>query len=99
MDRPKVPVRHSSKKAYFVALRCAWFMFEPVMYAAFKAALKKDGLTDAEIEASESPGAAAKPALPPRAGCVRPVRLTDRFFDRGPTVQQDCMEESQQRAS
>ena len=53
MDRPKVPVRHSSKKAYFVALRRAWFMFEPKAYAALKDKLRLDGLTDKEIETKE----------------------------------------------
>ena len=51
MDRPKAPVHRSSKKAYFVALRRAWYVFEPKVYAALVAALKADGLTDAEIEA------------------------------------------------
>ena len=34
MDRPKVPVHHSSKKGYFVALRHAWFMFDPIAFKA-----------------------------------------------------------------
>ena len=46
MDRAKVRVRYSSKKGCYVALRRAWFMFDPV-------ALKGDGLSDAQIEAKE----------------------------------------------
>ena len=53
MDRPKVPVSHGFKKGYFVALRRAWFMFEPTKYAEVKAALKADGYSDEEIEAKE----------------------------------------------
>lgn len=53
MDRPKVPVHHSHKKGFFVALRRAWFMFEPKAYESLIAALKADGLTDEEIKAKE----------------------------------------------
>ena len=50
MDRPKVPVHHGSKKGYFVALRRAWFMFEPKAFGILDAALQADGLSDEEIE-------------------------------------------------
>ena len=50
MDRPKVRVHHSFKKAYFVALRRAWFMFEPTGLAALLELLKLDGLSDKDIE-------------------------------------------------
>ena len=53
MDRAKVRVRHGSKKGYYVALRRAWFMFDPVAYATLVEALKGDGLSDAQIEAKE----------------------------------------------
>ena len=53
MDRPKVPVHHSHKKGFSVALRRAWFMFEPKAHESLIAALKADGLTDEEIKAKE----------------------------------------------
>jgi len=46
-------VRHGSKKGYYVALRRAWFMFDPVSYTTLVEALKGDGLSDAQIEAKE----------------------------------------------
>jgi len=46
MDRAKVPVHHSFKNGFFVALRRAWFMFEPTAYEALKAKLRAGGLTD-----------------------------------------------------
>jgi hypothetical protein len=53
MDRAKVPMRHSFKTACFVALRRAWFMFEATVFGALVAALKANGLTDAQIEAKQ----------------------------------------------
>ena len=50
---PQVPVHHEFKKAYFVALRRAWFVFDPVALAQVEAALKADGLTEEEIEAKK----------------------------------------------
>ena len=48
----QVPVHHDHKKAYFVALRRAWFIFDEAALARVKKALKeKDGLSDEEIEA------------------------------------------------
>ena len=46
-------MRHGSKKGYYVALRRAWFMFDPVAYTTLVEALKGDGLSDAQIEAKE----------------------------------------------
>ena len=51
MDRPKVPMRHEIKKAYFVALRDAWFIFNPKMLHDVKQALRAKGLSEADIEA------------------------------------------------
>ena len=53
MDRPKVPVHHDHKKGYFVALRRAWFVFDPVRLDELKGHLRSDGLSDEEIEAKE----------------------------------------------
>ena len=50
MDRAKVPMHHSAIKGLFVALRRAWVVFEPTALAALTAALKRDGLTDKDIE-------------------------------------------------
>ena len=50
MDRAKVPMHHSHKKAFVVALSRAWFVFEPVAYANVIAALKSDGLSEEQIE-------------------------------------------------
>ena len=46
-----MPIHHELKKAYFVALRQAWFVFDPAALARVKAALKADGMSDDEIEA------------------------------------------------
>ena len=51
MDRPKVPVKHCFKKGYFVALRNAWYIFNPEALAHLNAELAKDDLIEAEIEA------------------------------------------------
>jgi hypothetical protein len=50
MDRAKVPVKHKFRKAYFVALAEAWFAWDPVALAKVKEALRKDGLTEKEID-------------------------------------------------
>ena len=50
MDRAKVPMHHSAIKGLFVALRRAWVVFEPTALAVLTAALKRDGLTDKDIE-------------------------------------------------
>jgi hypothetical protein len=54
MDRDKVPMHHSFKKAYCLALRRAWFMFKPTTFDALVAALKADGLTDAPHAAARA---------------------------------------------
>ena len=51
MDRPKVPVHHDAKKAYFVALRNAWFIFDPLRLDEVKAALRAKGKSEEQIEA------------------------------------------------
>jgi hypothetical protein len=53
MDRPKVPINHESKKGYFVALRKAWFVFDPRVHEEVKSSLRKIGLSEDEIEAKE----------------------------------------------
>ena len=40
MDRPKVPIHHESKKAYFHALQEAWFAWDPVKLEEVKVALR-----------------------------------------------------------
>ena len=52
MDRPKVPKAHEMRKAYFVALRSAWFIFDPKRLDSVKASLIADGSMEDEIEAS-----------------------------------------------
>ena len=39
-------MHHSFKNGFFVALRRAWFMFEPTAYEALKAKPRAYGLTD-----------------------------------------------------
>ena len=51
MDRPKVPMHHDCKKAYFVALRNAWFIFDSTKLGEVKAVLRQKGKSDEEIEA------------------------------------------------
>ena len=50
MDRTKVPMHHDMKKPFFVALRDAWFIFEPNELEAVKAVQRAKGKTDEEIE-------------------------------------------------
>ena len=50
MDRPKVSIHHDHKKGYFVALRRAWFVFDPVKLRELKGHLRSDGLSDEEIK-------------------------------------------------
>jgi hypothetical protein len=52
MDRPKVPMHHDGKKGYFVALRQAWFQWDPTKLAEVKATLRYErGMNNNEIEA------------------------------------------------
>ena len=50
LDRVKVKMHHSYKKAYFYALMCAWLAYDHETLEAAKDALRADGMTDAEIE-------------------------------------------------
>lgn len=51
MDRPKVPMSHSSKKAYFVSLQEAFFAWDTDCLERVKVALRKDGMREDEIDA------------------------------------------------
>ena len=51
MDRAKVPVNHSFKKGYFVALRDAWFSWDPIILEKVKASLRETGQTEDDIAA------------------------------------------------
>ena len=51
MDRPKVRTHHAFKKAYFVALRDAWFVCFPDVVQRVEAILRAKGLSSAEIQA------------------------------------------------
>ena len=51
MDRPKVPIKHECKKAYFVAFMEAVFAWDPQILEDAKNALKTSGMSDEEIEA------------------------------------------------
>ena len=51
MDRPKVPVHHDTKKAYFVALRDAWFVFDAAKLEDARRVLRQKGKSDTDIEA------------------------------------------------
>jgi hypothetical protein len=51
MDRPKVAVRSEFKKSYKVALREAWYIWNPDKLLHLIQAMKKDQYTDEEIEA------------------------------------------------
>ena len=46
----QVPAHHKYKKAYFMAVRRAWSVSDPVALAHVKAALKDDGMGEEEIE-------------------------------------------------
>ena len=50
MDRVRVPVKHRLRKAYFVTLSEAFFAWDPTRMEQTKAALRKDGKTDEQIE-------------------------------------------------
>lgn len=51
MDRPKVPIRHEYKKAYFVALMHAFFIWNEKKLNNVKAKLKENGqMTDDDID-------------------------------------------------
>ena len=50
LDRPKVPMHHSAKKGYFVAMQEAFYAWNPIKLEEAKAALRTDGMTDDDIE-------------------------------------------------
>lgn len=50
-DRAKVPMHHEVKKAYHVALRDAWMIFDPVVLEEVKDVLRKNGFTEDDIDA------------------------------------------------
>lgn len=51
MERPPVPVRHSLKKAYKVALMEAWYSWNPEGFNEVVDKLKAEGKSDEQIEA------------------------------------------------
>ena len=53
MDRPKVPIHHEAKKSYFVALRDAWYIFNPSEMSLVEDSLRGSGMSDAAIESKK----------------------------------------------
>ncbi|KAL7507187.1 hypothetical protein ACHAXN_004385 [Cyclotella atomus] len=53
MDRAKVPVKHESKKAYFVALRDAFLFWNPAKLKELEDAMMKSGMINDEIQAQK----------------------------------------------
>ena len=49
MDRTKVPVHHEAKKAFFVALREAFFVWNPSKLKELEDKMRNNGMTDDEI--------------------------------------------------
>ena len=50
IDRTKVPVKHEAKKAFFVALREAFFVWNTAKLEEFEGLLREKGWSDKEIE-------------------------------------------------
>ncbi|KAL3770800.1 hypothetical protein ACHAWU_006359 [Discostella pseudostelligera] len=50
MDRTKVPIRHEARKGYFVALREAFFVWNPVKLKELEERMKNSGLSDEAIQ-------------------------------------------------
>jgi hypothetical protein len=50
MDRTKVPIRHEARKGYFVALREAFFVWNPVKLKDLEERMKNSGLSDDAIK-------------------------------------------------
>ena len=50
MSRPKVPVMHSLKKAFYIALMEAWYTWEPEKFGAIVEKLSTEGKSKKEIE-------------------------------------------------
>jgi hypothetical protein len=53
MDRPNIPVKHESKKAYKNALKNAFFIWNPETMNALVEQMKEGGMTDEEIESAK----------------------------------------------
>jgi hypothetical protein len=53
MDRAKVPIKHEAKKAYFVALRDAFLVWNPKKMAELEEMMRDSGMTDEEIQAQK----------------------------------------------
>jgi hypothetical protein len=53
MDRAKVPVKHESKKAYFVALREAFLVWNDIKLKELEDSMRDNGMTDDEIQAQK----------------------------------------------
>lgn len=51
MDRSKVPMKHEAKKAYFVALREAFLVWNKDKMQELEAKMRESGMTDKEIRA------------------------------------------------
>ena len=51
MDRPKVPMNHEYRKAYFVAFMEAWFAWDPTLLEKVKKVLRRHGMSDKDIAA------------------------------------------------
>ena len=73
MDRPKVPIKHSFRKVYFVSLRDALMQWDPTLLDQLKQVVKqKDNKTDIELEedmyfnAALWKGCIPRRGLPPR---------------------------------
>lgn len=49
MDRTKVPVRHEAKKGFFVALRDAFFVWNPSKLKELEKRMKESGMSDEQI--------------------------------------------------
>jgi hypothetical protein len=58
MDRTKVPVKHEAKKAFFVALREAFLMWNEEKKKELENHMRSEGMTDDEVKMSQyfSPG-------------------------------------------
>ena len=49
MDRTKVPIKHAAKKGFFVALRDAFFVWNPQKLKELEAEMRKSAMSDEEI--------------------------------------------------
>ena len=58
MDRTRVPVKHEAKKAYFVALRDVFLMWNEDKIAELERNMRRSGMTQEEITNAKyySPG-------------------------------------------